>query len=139
MSKYHDINSGEDCAGCRKKMQWVHPDLAKWFWEKKKKYKNLHCSDGWRGPSEQNKLYNEGKSDKPWPKSKHNVTKADQSPCSEAIDLFMINEDGEALWKKEFFKMIYDEAAKNRDPIRWGGHFILRSGARDFPHFEMVR
>jgi len=138
VGRYHDLNSGVTCFGCTDKMKWVHPFLVTWFWKQKAKYNNLHCSDGWRGPSDQEKMFNEGKSDKHWPDSKHNRTLADHTPCSEAVDLFMINEDGEGQWNRAFYQLIFNDITKDRLPIRWGGTFILRSGAKDNPHFEMI-
>src|ERR1044072_3747571 len=92
MTKFHNPESGPECHGCYEKLKFCHPDLGSWFWSKKRKYPNLHISDGWRGAEAQAQAKAEGRSDVDFPHSKHNKTLSDGTPQSLAIDVFQVDE-----------------------------------------------
>ncbi len=129
---------GPTCAGCEKKLTQVHATLAAWFRTKKANYINLHISDGWRGPEDQEAAYLAGKSNAQFPHSKHNHMDSIGRPLSLAIDIFQIDQDGIARWSPPFYAKLNQENHDDRVPILWGGTFKLRSGARDNPHFELT-
>lgn len=136
--RVHDPNSGPECYGCNEKLKLVHPILRAWFWRRKAKYPNLHISWGWRDQADQDQAFEEGKSNVRFPNSKHNATGPDGKPLSLALDLFQVDEDGNARWSKAFFSRLAAENKEMREPIRWGGTFKLRNGSTDSCHFELI-
>ena len=123
------------CEGCEHRLKGAHPYMAEWFRKKKSKYINLHCSWVYRSRTEQEIAFTSGASDVHYPHSKHNYTK-NSMPCSLAIDIFQINDDGEGVWSVPFCKLLNKENEEAKELIKWGGDFKLRNGSRDYCHFE---
>lgn len=121
------------CPLCEDKLLCAHPRIADWFRRLKKRHPNVHVSSSWRGQSEQNQLFKEGKTRAPFPKSKHNHME-DGRPCSLALDLFQIDEDGVARFAPLFYAKVNAENEADRELIRWGGKF---KSFVDGPHFEL--
>lgn len=138
MSPLH--NSGEDCIHCDKVLEQVHPELALFFkWAKAKTIimgypQELHISCGWRGEQDQERAFLDGKSRAHWPFSKHNIM-INGVPCSHALDLFLIDDKGDAIFDKKFYEALYDNAKDSDFMIVWGGDFTK---IKDFDHFEIV-
>jgi hypothetical protein len=126
---------GKVCPSCDEKLKTAHPDIAAWFRDVKRRHQNVHVSWAWRGADAQNKAYFEGKSNCPFPKSPHNHTEGGK-PCSLALDLFLITEEGEAVFPAAFYKRLNaeNEAAKIR--MIWGGHF---KSLGDAGHFQIPK
>jgi hypothetical protein len=124
---------GPECSGCSEKLKQAHPFMREWFFRKKKTYENLHVYRVWSDKEEQDRYFKEGSSKLPWPKSPHNYVR-DGRPCSLALDVFLINEDGEARFPPLFYAKLNEENERDREPIRWGGTFKT---LRDANHFEL--
>lgn len=132
---HHETNEAE-CPLCNFKLEFAHKTLRAWFHKYKKKYVSIHISDSWRGPREQDIYFSSGKSNVQWPNSKHN-NMVDNKPLSLALDLFQIDDDGNARWSVQFMTKLANECAANADPIFWGGNIRLKNGGRDCCHFEL--
>lgn len=124
---------GSECPKCEEIIKTAHPYMADWFRRKKKENRSLHCSCAWRGAAEQNRAFAEKKSKLMFPFSKHNKTKNGE-PCSEALDLFQIDADGNARFSMPFYQKIANENEADKEPIRWLGDSTLKDG----PHFELI-
>jgi hypothetical protein len=125
--------AGVECEACDEKLLQAHPFMRSWFKNKvKAKYVNCHISWSWRGKSDQNKFYADGKTKAMWPNSPHNQV-VDEKPCSYALDLFQIDEDGIARFSQLFYARINAENETARLPVRWGGKF---KSIGDADHFE---
>lgn len=126
MMVLHHIE-GPLCPLCEEKLDKVHPYMANWYRIKKKKYPNLHVSWGFRGRSEQERAFNDGKTKLHYPDSAHNKIP------SLAIDLFQIDEDGVARWSQVFFMKLNAENEADQFPIKWGGNW---KSLGDADHFQ---
>jgi len=91
-----------------------------------------------RGMEDQNKAYNDGKSEKRWPTSKHNSLPAI------AFDIVPYPGGYDATYF-EFFEMatyVLAAASSQGVPMRWGGHWKNYTGRgendRDWAHFEKI-
>ena len=125
---------GAQCPLCDWKLTTAHPRLAQWFWALKKRYKNAHVSWAYRNEDKQKLFFNEGKSRVLYPNSKHNKVDAKGNPCSLALDLFQIDEDGLARFPNPWYAKIHAENEANREPIVWGGSW---EKFPDLNHFEL--
>lgn len=125
-----------ECPLCNWKLKDAHPLLAAWFKSVKKRYVNVHIAWAFRSQADQDKMVREKKSLANWPNSKHNYMTADFKPCAEALDLFLLDDDGNARWPKIFYAKLAAENKVNQDPINWSGEFksILESN-----HFELKK
>lgn len=130
MSVHQD---GATCPGCETKLHEAHPSLVGWFHRVKAKYINAHVAWAFRDREQQNQCVLDGKSTFPWPKSEHNVTVGGK-PCSRALDLFQIDEDGVARWAPGFFVQLNQDNVAAKEPILWGGRWKTL-GDRD--HFSL--
>lgn len=124
----------EVCLLCEQKIMTAHPFMADWFRRVKKRYRNAHVSWAWRGPADQNRMKAEGKSNAEFGKSPHNHM-VDDRPCSLALDLFLLDEDGLARFPPMFYAKVNSDNERDREPIKWGGKF---KSFGDANHFEMV-
>ncbi len=125
---------GQSCPLCNWKLREANPDLAAWFYRIKKRYENVHVAWAYRDQATQNKMVADGKSRAPWPKSKHNRTDANGKPSAEALDLFLLDDDGNARWPKLFYSKLAAENKADREQIAWAGDW------KDFLeqcHFEL--
>lgn len=124
----------KQCELCESKLKLAHPYLVDWFHKKKDKYKNLHVSWAFRNETEQNAFYRDGKTRAMWPNSPHNKTPA------EALDLFLIDEDGVARFPVKFYVQLDQENQADKEPIYWGGNIKLAGqGSRpDFNHYQLI-
>lgn len=123
---------GPVCNGCEMKLAGAHEYLGPWFRELKKRYPNAHISWGWRGHDDQERFFLEGKTKLHFPNSPHNLVR-DGKPCSMALDLFLINEDGEATFPPLWYAKVNLENEAARLPILWGGKWKTLG---DGDHFE---
>lgn len=125
---------GPECLRCNELLQDAHPELVAWFKRAKARYVNVHISCSFRNSTEQNKAFAEGKSQLRWPKSKHNNTENGR-PCSLALDLFLIDEDGLARFPPLFYAKLNADNERDREPIEWGGKWTK---FKDLVHFQLV-
>lgn len=100
----------------------------------KSKYPNLHIAWGFRGKDAQDRFLAQGKSRDAWPFSKHN-NMINGKPCSLAIDLFQIDDNDKAVFDKNFYEMLYEEARASDFMIAWGGDF---KKFPDYDHFQVI-
>lgn len=114
---------GESCPLCVEKLKQAHLYLVQWFLVLKRKYPNVHVSWAWRGQRDQDHALETHASALRWPFSAHNHTMKDGSPCSMALDLFQLDEDGVARWSPTFFSKVNAENEAAGEPIQWGGKF----------------
>lgn len=108
------------CPSCAEKLLQAHPYLQSWFKEVKSRYANAHVSWSFRDMTDQNEYLREGKTRLAFPKSAHNVS-VQGKPCSMALDLFLIDEDGIAKWPPLWFAKLNSENQTMKEPIFWGG------------------
>lgn len=130
--KFH--TDEDKCPGCELKLRYVHPYLVDWFHRLKANYPSVHISDGWRDAAEQTIAVKGGKSNTPWPHSKHNYT-VNGNACSLALDIFQIDLDGIAHWSFKFYQLIDKLNQEDKEPVLWGGTF---TAIKDGPHFELI-
>lgn len=123
-----------ECHGCKDKLLGVHIALFDWFYWLKEEYPQIHISCGFRGEKEQNEVFAAGKSRLKWPRSMHNKT-LDDIPCSQAIDLFRIDEFGKAHFEEALYREIIEKTLREGYPIEWGGNFVT---LKDFVHFQLI-
>lgn len=122
------------CALCEQKLSQAHPDLQNWY----RKYVKItfptsHVSWSFRNQQQQEDCVAEGKSKEDWPLSKHNAL-SDNVPCSLALDLFQIDDQGRATWDISIFFKINEMNNNCGYPITWGGNF---KSIHDYDHFEL--
>lgn len=122
------------CLLCEDKLFTADPRLASWFRAVKARYTNVHVSWSWRGEADQEAFFKEGKTHAHFPHSAHNKMDASGKPCSLALDLFQIDEDGIARFSPLFYAKIADESEKTNEPILWGGTF---KNIGDKDHFQL--
>lgn len=127
---------GPACPLCEEKLKTAHPTIREWFLGKKAKYRNLHVSCAYRGAEEQEKAFKEHATTLHYPESKHNHTEGGK-PCSLAVDVFQIDEDGRARFSSLFCAKLNAENQAEGLKIRWGGTFHLKHG-NDGCHFEVI-
>lgn len=131
---------GLRCPRCDSMLESGVKELQDWFYEIKVAFPDAHVSCVWRNESWQNALFEDGKSRKRWPDSKHNKMVGDK-PASEAMDLFELNDHGEAEFRLGYYKQIAEWLKDQEAPIRcgvdWNGDGIDNEKWRDPPHFEI--
>lgn len=124
------------CPLCELKLKDAHPILVDWFVKLiKRVHPDAHISWSYRDEVNQDQCFAEGKSKLRWPDSPHN--KRDPvllTPRSEALDLFQLDEQGQAKWPPGWFKQIADETVISGDQIFWGGHFKT---IHDADHYQI--
>jgi hypothetical protein len=137
------------CDLCESKLMTAHSSLGAWFRKVKAKYPNVHVSWGFRNMAEQEEMYRAGRELKSgvwvvvdqrkvltnarFGQSPHNHMEGNK-PMSQAVDLFLIDEDGEARWPKPFFSKL---AAEELEPgMVWGGTFKSMRGG-DADHYQL--
>ena len=110
-------------------LSFTMQDFMLWVW---KNHGDLHICQGFRPELQQHALFLEGKSKLDWPRSAHNNTENGQ-PCSEAVDLFVLDPDGKALFPVDRYQALHDEAILAGQPIEWGGSWLT---FKDDDHFQ---
>jgi hypothetical protein len=124
--------NGKECESCAKKLEGADPLIAHWFYELKDQFPTAHISCAFRGKEEQDRMVLEKASLLKWPHSKHNVMVKGQ-PNARAIDLFSLNDEGEAEFRIGFYVQIANWLEDRESPISWGGRWRWS----DPPHFEL--
>ena len=121
-----------ECSLCRDKLDTADPKIADWFLEIKKKFPQAHISWAYRGKTDQNRMFTEGKSRAKFPNSKHN-RELDGKCYSQALDLFELK-GGRAFFDQKFYFALNEYSKSLGFPITWGGEFrkII-----DYDHFEI--
>lgn len=132
MSLHHE--AGATCTLCASKLLTAHPYLRDWFESVKIRYPNVHISWAFRGEEDQNRMKADGKSNASFGSSPHNHME-NGKPCSLALDLFLLDEDGVARFPPLFYAKLYSDCKRDMDRIRWGGTF---KKLLDQNHFEMA-
>lgn len=130
MAKYSD-KSNKNLSSCVTPLQRLFNEVIK----------DEDCSIlcGYRGPKEQNTAFNDNRSSKKYPESKHNVYP------SEAVDVAPYPID----WNDKgrfymFAKRVYIKAEEMGIKVRWGGDWdgdgrTTDQSFHDLPHWELVR
>jgi hypothetical protein len=121
------------CPSCEKRLEGAHPNIAKWFRETKKRHRILHIAWAYRDAVTQNRMFWEKKTRKQYPNSEHNRTE-DGKPCSRALDLFVITEEGEEKWPPMLYAKINAENVANREPVEWSGEWVT---FKETCHFQL--
>ena len=107
----------------------AHPDLQRLFNDV---IQSQDCSIlvGYRGEADQNLVCAAGKSNAPWPTSKHNCQP------SHAVDAAPYPVDWADINRfREFGSFVKGRAAELGIAIRWGGDFTT---LKDYDHFELA-
>lgn len=131
---FHKPLIGDQCEGCNQRLKQVDIRLVDFFSWAKEKHPDLHIAQAWRGEDAQNQYYAEGKTRAKWPHSPHNHM-SNGAPCSRAIDVFQMDEKGEAIFDDDFCRHLYGQAMNQGFPIQWGGNF---KSIFDGDHFELL-
>lgn len=124
----------DNCLRCADMLKDGHPDIQYWFYMIKEAFPTVHTSCVYRGKEAQDLQVKEGRSLLKWPNSKHNTLGPDKSPCSQAMDLFRLDDSGKADFRMGFYVQIANFLEDAGAPIDWGGvfkHFV------DAPHFQL--
>lgn len=114
-------------------LEQAHDDIRYWFYRIQDAFPDVHTCRVWCGKEEQDRLVKEKASLLKWPYSKHNAMK-DGQPCSLAMDLFRLKEDGEADFRAGFYVQIANYLDDLGAPIAWGGSWKTFP---DLDHFEL--
>lgn len=133
MSLHH--NDEDPCPLCDAKLNSAHPYIADWFRKVKSNWHNCHISWAFRNEEAQNAAFLDKLTMLRWPMSAHN-NMDDNKPCSLALDLFQIDEDGVARFSPKFYTMLWNWSQKSGYKLRWGGKF---KNLGDAGHFEMLK
>lgn len=119
---------GPTCPGCDLKLAQADQRLQDWFNNNvKPKYPSAHISWSYRGMTDQEQAFSEGKTQLHFPNSAHN-----KQPAM-ALDLFSLVA-GKALWPPKFFIQINADIIPS-DQIHWGGVWKTLG---DGDHFELL-
>lgn len=122
------------CQSCLEKLNQCHVEIILFFNFVKQNHYDVHIAWGYRDQSAQELCTSQGKSKNHWPTSKHNHSENGQ-PCSLAIDLFQLTDDGHAQFEEPFYEMIWLQTKDKNLPIKWGGEF---THLKDYDHFELA-
>ena len=125
------------CPGCVDRLTDADGALAGWFHSRRNAQPAIelpmHVSWAFRDEQSQNEAVANHESKLPWPDSKHNVM-INGKPCSQALDIFQINEDNQAIFDPIFCTKLYYSSVRDLFRLRWGGEF---KSLGDFGHFEL--
>lgn len=108
-------------------MKLAIEEMCRWFRVMKTKYPNLHICCSYRDQQDQEAAFIAGTSHLHYPESKHN-----KMP-SWALDVFQIDENGQAVFDKVFYTQLAADTLSDGHMIVWGGRWQTLS---DKPHFE---
>lgn len=132
-------NPASNCDGCRIKLLTCDPRIVQFTYDIQYNFTDCHVAIGYRDQADQALAYNTGKSKLKWPESLHNNME-NGKPSSLAVDLFLLDVDGEALFPVSFYEQIYEYYESNKlkfnDPIQWGGAWTT---FKDWDHYELVK
>lgn len=129
---------GERCPKCEQMLEGAHPKMREWFLRYLKPcFPEAHISCAYRGEEDQERAFREGKSKARFGKSPHNAIDESGNPCSRALDIFVLSEDGKhALFPKAWYKDLFDLCVVDGAiKITWGGNFKTLGDAN---HFELT-
>ncbi len=116
------------CALCEQKLTEAHPDLVEWFKALKARHSNVHVSWSYRDKASQTQAFTSGASKLQFPQSAHN-----KQPAM-ALDIFLIDETGKAVWDPVFCAKVNQESMALGYPLKWGGNW---KALGDNDHFEL--
>lgn len=123
------------CPGCEKMLEQCHPDWKAIFHDIKAEFPDCHISCGFRDRNAQEEVYKLGLSRARWPQSKHNFMRAGK-PCSLALDLFQIDDEGEAKFKKSYYLEIAQFLNKLGEDVEWSGDW---KNFKEHCHFQISK
>lgn len=115
------------CPSCEQKLLLADHYLVTWMRQLRSRYPSAHCSTAYRNKEDQEMAYSEGKSHRHYPDSAHNKTPA------MALDIFQLNDHGQAVFDPVFCARVASENISNGWHLIWGGHF---KSLGDYDHFE---
>lgn len=122
------------CPRCDLMLKECHPFFRTVLLKMKAIDRDCHIFYGFRNKSVQDDLFNQGKTEKRWPNSKHNRLDEENNPKSEAIDIFFLESPGKAVFYEEYYKQLWENLPKYiKDQLTWGGTFRKYDGV----HFEI--
>lgn len=127
---------GLGCQLCDEKLLTAHPDIVKIYKQLiKPKFEDCHISWAYRDKEDQEKAYAAHKSNAHYPMSPHNKMDDQGNPCSLALDLFRLVDNGTAIFPVRYYHDIAYFLEVEKQPIKWGATF---SKISDFDHFELI-
>ena len=109
------------CPLCMQKLKQAHPKLVEWFSWVKATRPIAHIAWSYRNATDQEAMFSAGKSREHYPNSMHNKTLPDGTPNAQALDLFVIDEDGNGRFPVKFYFMLNAENIIHKHPIEWSG------------------
>ncbi len=122
------------CDRCAKFLTQAHPMISFWFYRIREVFPNVHTCRVWCGKEEQDRLVLEGASKLKWPFSQHNFEK-DGVPRSRAMDLFLLNPEGEAEFPHHLYVDICGWLKSQGAPIECG---VEWANFPDGDHFQLA-
>ncbi len=134
-------NPASACDFCILKLEGCHDALKLWHEIIADNFKDCHISIGFRSEKDQEAALQQHLTHAPWPLSKHNKIDDKSQPCSWAIDVFRLGDDGKAYFEKSYFEQIWDfinslQIQAGDSEMYWGGLFTT---LKDFDHFELLK
>lgn len=136
MSLMPHHTSNPVCELCEFKLKSAHPLIADWYRTKvKPTFKDAHISWSYRGKDDQEQAFADGKSKLHYPNSQHNKTDSSGNPQSTALDLFEIDDSGQAIFNPKFYAQINAMNVDQKLGIAWG-HIFKSLGDDD--HFALI-
>lgn len=137
MTTLHHVNGILACPSCEDKLTRAHPTMREWYGRRKASRPDLHICWSFRNQSEQEEAFLNKKTKLHYPQSKHNRVNEAGAPESDALDLFFIDENGQAVFDVPLrFEEISQESKAEAAPVLWGRDF--ESHKEDYDHFERV-
>lgn len=131
-------NPAVECLSCKDKFLECDDRIISFVYITQHKFTDCHVSIGYRDEIDQELAFQTGKSSFEYPDSKHNNL-FEGRPCSSAVDLFLLDLDGKALFPKTYYAQIYEYFVANRNLFpanyAWGGNW---SHLKDYDHYEVV-
>jgi hypothetical protein len=119
--------AGPVCASCEEKLKLAKTELVEWFHDLKIRNPSCHVSWSYRDQASQEDAFATGHTRLHFPQSAHN-----KMP-SEALDIFQINDQGQAIFDPIFCAKVAQEIRDAKLPIIWGGTF---KSLGDNDHFQ---
>ena len=123
-----------ECPLCEQKLATAHKTLQSWYRRHKVRNPNSHISWAYRGKDDQEQFFKEGKTRCHFPDSPHNHLDEKSQPESLALDLFQIDEDGNARFSPKWYAKVNAENEADKEPIIWGGTF---KSIGDGDHYQL--
>jgi peptidoglycan L-alanyl-D-glutamate endopeptidase CwlK len=131
-------NPAVNCPTCSEKFQTCDARIIDFVLRVQHVFTDCHVAVAYRDQADQELAFQQGKSKLNYPDSLHNHT-VSSKPSSLAVDLFLLDLDGTALFPITYYNQIWDYFQAHREeffhPIEWGGNW---STFKDWDHYQLI-